>query len=94
MLGAMRGQVNESHGVGGKRYRGSTKETNKKRAGRIAALRFSQAIEGTGLLERKAPSLQELSTRSEAGSNQQVWRARQENTTQMAGDCLVHGVVI
>src|SRR5713226_2476874 len=24
---------------------------------------------------------------SEAGSNQQVWRARQENTTQMAGDC-------
>jgi len=26
-------------------------------------LRFSQAIEGTGLLDRKAPSLQELSTR-------------------------------
>ena len=49
--------------VRGKRYRGSTKETNKKRAGRIAALRFSQAIEGTGLLARKAPSLQELSTR-------------------------------
>jgi integrase len=49
--------------VRGKRYRGSTKETNKKRAGRIAALRFSQAIEGTGLLDRKAPSLQELSTR-------------------------------
>jgi len=24
---------------------------------------------------------------SGAGSNQQVWRARQENTTQMAGDC-------
>jgi hypothetical protein len=48
--------------VRGKRYRGSTKETNKKRAGRIAALRFSQAIEGTGLLARKAPSLQELST--------------------------------
>jgi integrase len=49
--------------VRGKRYRGSTKETNKKRAGRIAALRFSQAIEGTGLLDRKAPSLHELSTR-------------------------------
>ena len=49
--------------VRGKWYRGSTKETNKKRAGRIAALRFSQAIEGTGLLDRKAPSLQELSTR-------------------------------
>jgi hypothetical protein len=49
--------------VRGKRYRGSTKETNKKRAGRIAALRFSQAIEGTGLLDRKAPSLQGLSTR-------------------------------
>jgi len=47
----------------GKRYRGSTKETNKKRVGRIAALRLSQAIEGTGLLDRKAPSLQELSTR-------------------------------
>ncbi len=28
--------------VRGKWYRGSTKETNKKRAGRIAALRFSQ----------------------------------------------------
>jgi len=49
--------------VRGKRYRGSTKETNKKRAGRIAALRFSQAIEGTGLLDRKTPSLEELSTR-------------------------------
>jgi hypothetical protein len=49
--------------VRGKRYRGSTKETNKKRAGSVAALRFSQAIEGRGLLDRKAPSLQELSTR-------------------------------
>ena len=49
--------------VRGKRYRGSTKETNKKRARRIAALGFSQAIEGTGLLDRKVPSLQELSTR-------------------------------
>ena len=49
--------------VRGKRYRGSTKETNRKRAGSVAALRFSQAIEGTGLLDRKAPTLQELSTR-------------------------------
>ena len=49
--------------VRGKRYRGSTKETNKKRAGSVAALRFSQAIEGRGLLNRKAPTLQELSAR-------------------------------
>jgi hypothetical protein len=49
--------------VRGIRYRGSTKETNRKRAGRIGALRFSQAMEGTGLLDRKTPSLQELSTR-------------------------------
>jgi len=49
--------------VRGKRYRGSTKETTKKGAGSVAALRFSQAMEGTGLLDGKAPSLQELSTR-------------------------------
>jgi hypothetical protein len=48
--------------VRGKRYRGSTKETNKKRAGRIGALRLSQALGGTGLLDRKAPSLLEFST--------------------------------
>ena len=47
--------------VHGKRYRGSTKETNKKRAGRIAALRLSQALGGAGLLDRRAPSLQEFS---------------------------------
>jgi integrase len=47
----------------GKRYRRSTKETNKKRAGQIAALRLSQAMGGTGPLDRKAPSLQEFSTR-------------------------------
>jgi hypothetical protein len=35
---------------------------NKAGAGRIAALRFSQAIQGKGLLDRKAPSLKELST--------------------------------
>ena len=49
--------------VRGKRYRRSTKETNKKRAEKIAALKLSQAMEGTGLLDRKAPSLQEFSTR-------------------------------
>ena len=47
----------------GKRYRRSTKETNKKRAGKIAALRLSQAMGGTGLLDGKAPSLQGFSTR-------------------------------
>jgi hypothetical protein len=47
----------------GKRYRRSTKETNKKRAGKIAALRLSQAIEGGGLLDRKAPRMQEFSIR-------------------------------
>ncbi len=47
----------------GKQYRRSTKETNKKRAGKIAALRFSQAMGGTDLLDRKAPDPQEFSTR-------------------------------
>ena len=47
----------------GKRYRRSTKETNKKRAGKIAALRFSEAMGGTGLLDRKAPRMQEFSIR-------------------------------
>ena len=49
--------------VRGIRYRGSVKDTNKKRAERIAALRFSQDIEGTGLLDRNSPSLQEFSIR-------------------------------
>ena len=48
--------------VRGKRYRGSTKETNKRRAGRIGALRLAQALGSTGLLDRKAPSLLECST--------------------------------
>jgi len=47
----------------GKRYRSSTKETNQKRAGKVAALRLSQAMGGTGPLDRKASSLQEFSTR-------------------------------
>ena len=58
--------------IRGKRYRGSTKETNKKRAGRIAALRFSQAMEGTGLLDRKAPPCRNSRLGSWAGSNQQL----------------------
>jgi hypothetical protein len=47
----------------GKRYRRSTKETNKKRAGKIAALRLSQGMGGGGLLDRKAPRMQEFSIR-------------------------------
>jgi hypothetical protein len=48
--------------VRGKRYRRSTKETNKKRAEKIAAIKLSQAMGGTGLLDRRAPSLQDFST--------------------------------
>ncbi len=47
----------------GKRYRSSTKEINKKRAGKIAAVRLSQAMGGIGPLDRKAPSLQGFSIR-------------------------------
>jgi hypothetical protein len=47
----------------GRRYRSSTKEMNKKRAGKIAALRLSQAMGGIGPLDRKAPYLEEFSTR-------------------------------
>ena len=47
----------------GQRYRRSTKETNKKRAAKIAALRLSQTMGGTGPLDRKAPSLEEFSIR-------------------------------
>ena len=49
--------------LGGKRYRRSTKETDKKRAGKIAALRLSQAMGGTGLLDGKARTPQGFSTR-------------------------------
>jgi len=49
--------------VRGKRYRASTKETNRSRADKIAALRLSQAIEGSDPLDRKAPILREFSTR-------------------------------
>ena len=47
--------------VRGTRYRGSTKETNEKRAAKIAALKLSQALEGSDPLDRKAPTLLELS---------------------------------
>jgi integrase len=49
--------------VRGQRYRGSTKETNITRAGKIAALKLSQAIEGSDPLDRKAPTLLEFSSR-------------------------------
>jgi len=45
-----------------KRYRGSTKESNEKRAAKIAALKLSQALEGSDPLDRKAPTLLELSS--------------------------------
>jgi hypothetical protein len=49
--------------VRGKRYRGSTKETNIKGAEKVAALKLSQAIDGNDPLDRKAPTLQQFSTR-------------------------------
>jgi hypothetical protein len=44
----------------GKRYRGSTKETNQKRAAKVAALKLAQALEGSDPLNRKAPVLAEF----------------------------------
>lgn len=41
---------------------GFYQETNKKRAGRIGALRLSQALSGSGLLDHKTPTLQEFSS--------------------------------
>ncbi len=49
--------------VGSKRYRGSTKETNKTRAESIAALKLSQAVEGINPLPKKSPGLLEFSSR-------------------------------
>ena len=48
--------------VRGKRYRGSTKETNSKRAEKIAALKLAEALEGTDPLVRKVPTLAEFAT--------------------------------
>jgi hypothetical protein len=45
----------------GKRYRRSAKETNRKRAEKVAAFRLSQAMGGTEFGDRKAPRLQEFS---------------------------------
>jgi len=49
--------------VGGRRYRGSTQETNEKRAGSIAALKLAQVVEGKDPLPRKTPRLNEFSSR-------------------------------
>src|SRR5579864_8520603 len=49
--------------IGNKRYRGSTKETNKARASAIAALKLSQATAGNDPLPKKATSLMEFSNR-------------------------------
>jgi len=43
--------------VRGQRHRGSTKETNETRAGKIAALKLAAAIEGSDPLDRKPPTL-------------------------------------
>ena len=42
------------------RFRGSTKETNKTRAAKIAALKLADAIKGSDPLDRKPPTLQRV----------------------------------
>jgi site-specific recombinase XerD len=49
--------------VGGRRYRGSTKESNRNRAGSIAAIKLAQVMEGKYPLPRKAPGLVEFAER-------------------------------
>jgi site-specific recombinase XerD len=49
--------------VGGRRYRGSTKESNRNRAGSIAAIKLAEVTEGKDPLPRKAPRLVEFSKR-------------------------------
>ena len=49
--------------VRGERYRGSTEETNEKRASKIAGLKLARAMEGSDPLDRKAPTLREHSTK-------------------------------
>ena len=49
--------------VRGTRYRGSTKETNEKRAAKIAGLKLAAAVEGGDPLDRKAPALREYSAK-------------------------------
>ena len=45
--------------VRGERLRGSTKETNKTRAQKVAALKLAAAIKGSDPLDRKSPTLRE-----------------------------------
>ncbi|MGE5110567.1 MAG: tyrosine-type recombinase/integrase [Acidobacteriaceae bacterium] len=45
--------------VRGKRYRGSTKETNETRADKVASLKLAAAIQGSDPLDKKAPTLKE-----------------------------------
>jgi site-specific recombinase XerD len=49
--------------VAGRRYRGSTNETNKNRAGSIAAIKLARVTESRDWLPRKAPILAEFSRR-------------------------------
>ncbi len=49
--------------VAGKRYRGSTKETNRVRAGSIASIKLAKVIDGKDPLPRKSPRLSEFSDR-------------------------------
>ncbi len=49
--------------VAGRRYRGSTKETNEKRAAAIAAIKMSRAMEGKDPLPKKAPPMEKFSER-------------------------------
>jgi Phage integrase family len=49
--------------VRGRRYRGSTQETNQHRAAKIAALKFAEAVKRHDPLPRRAPVLRDFSTR-------------------------------
>ena len=49
--------------VRGKRHRGSTQETNDRRASKIAGLKLARALEGSDPLDRKAPMLRDFATR-------------------------------
>jgi integrase len=49
--------------VRGRRYRGSTQETNPHRAAKIAALKFAEAVKRHDPLPRRAPVLRDFSTR-------------------------------
>jgi hypothetical protein len=72
--------------VGGRRYRGSTKETNKTRTGALAALKLAQAAEGRDPLPRKAPGLLEFSGRFLDWVHDVRLERKQNSTTATAGD--------